>query len=69
MKLSLDRLMEQNEFWVMVFIIVVLILNWPLLTIAGDFSVLGFPVKLIYLTAAWLLIVYIGYRFDKGGKA
>ena len=63
---SLKDLLRQNEFWVFIFVLAAIMLNWPMLTLVVGQSILGVPATLVYLTIIWLLIIVILYLFDRG---
>jgi NADH:ubiquinone oxidoreductase subunit 6 (subunit J) len=66
MALSFNDLLRQNEFWAFLFILGGILLNWPMLSLAVESTILGVPAILVYLTAIWLLIILILFLFDRG---
>ncbi|NTV28175.1 MAG: hypothetical protein HGA93_05805 [Methanothrix sp.] len=64
MPLSFDDLLDQKEFWALLFVLGWLLLNWPLLSLASGHAVAGVPAVLIYITAVWLAIILMLYLFD-----
>jgi NADH:ubiquinone oxidoreductase subunit 6 (subunit J) len=67
MALSLRDLLSQNEFWVLVFVLGWVSLNWPMLTLAANATVLGVPAILVYVCAIWLMIILALFIFDLVG--
>lgn len=63
---SLKELLRQNEFWVFIFVLAAILLNWPMLTLVAGQSILGIPATLVYVTVIWLMIIVILYLFDRG---
>ncbi len=66
MALSFKDLLGQDEFWALIFIWGTVLLNWPLLSLAAGFTVMGISGLLIYLTAVWLAIILLLYLNDRG---
>jgi NADH:ubiquinone oxidoreductase subunit 6 (subunit J) len=64
MALSLRDLLSQNEFWALVFVLGWVSLNWPMLTLAANATVLGVPAILVYVCAIWLMIILALFIFD-----
>lgn len=63
-------LLNQDGFWALLFAIGVVLLNWPILSLAVDRSPhLGIPRILVYLTVVWLLIILFAYFNDRGRSA
>ena len=63
-------LFNQDGFWALLFAIGVVLLNWPILSLAVDRSpLLGIPRILVYLTVVWLLIILFAYLNDRGRSA
>jgi len=61
-----EDLLEQDEFWILLFIMGTALLNWPFLSMASrDALVLGYPLVLVYITIIWLAIVLSAYIFDR----
>jgi len=65
MELSFRDLLSQKEFWAFLFVLGWLLLNWPMLTLADGFAVMGVPLILLYITAVWLIIILMLYLFDR----
>ena len=65
MELSFRDLLGQKEFWALLFVLGWMLLNWPLLTLANGFAVMGVPAVLIYITAVWLIIILMLHLFDR----
>jgi hypothetical protein len=60
-------LLDQDELWVLLFVVGVVLLNWPVLSIAAhDASLRGIPGILVYLTGVWLLIIFFAYLREWG---
>ena len=61
-----EELLEQEEFWVLLFVLGGVLLNWPLLSLAaGKVRVLGYPLMLVYVLAVWLTIILWAYLFER----
>jgi hypothetical protein len=65
MELSIRDLLGQKEFWAFLFVLGWLLLNWPMLTLAEGFALMGVPAILLYITTVWLVIVLLLYLFDR----
>jgi hypothetical protein len=66
MTLSIGDLLEQNEFWIFLFLIGTAMLNWPILSLASEKTgIFGFPSVLIYIAVVWLLIIFFAFLFDR----
>jgi hypothetical protein len=66
MTLSIGDLLDQNEFWIFLFLIGTALLNWPILSLAsGKAGIFGFPLVLIYIVVVWLLIIFFAFLFDR----
>jgi len=64
MALSAKDLLGQDEFWTFLFVLGVVLLNWPVLALAYSGSaIFGWPSVLVYITVVWLLIVVAAYAF------
>jgi len=64
--MSARELLEQDEFWAFIFVFAAALLNWPLLSLAsGEGSVFGFPSVLAYIAVIWILIIILGYLFER----
>jgi uncharacterized membrane protein YhaH (DUF805 family) len=60
-------LFGQDGFWALLFAVAVVLLNWPVLSIAADGSPLwGIPRILVYLIVVWLLIIFFAYLKEWG---
>ncbi|HII05900.1 MAG TPA: hypothetical protein HA349_00865 [Methanotrichaceae archaeon] len=58
--------MEQDEFWILLFILGSVLLNWPVLSLAtGGGGPLGHFTIIVYLVAVWLMIILFAYLFDR----
>jgi hypothetical protein len=67
MALSARDMLSQEEFWVFLFVLGAALLNWPILSIVVDDSILlGFPAILVYVAAVWVFLIIILYLFDRG---
>jgi hypothetical protein len=65
MELSIRDLLGQKEFWAFLFVLGWLLLNWPMLTLAEGFALMGVPAILLYITMVWLAIILMLYLFDR----
>ena len=63
---SINDLLSQKDFWVFLFILGWMLLNWPLLSLADGLILFGIPAILIYVAAVWLMIILLLYLFDRG---
>jgi predicted Kef-type K+ transport protein len=66
MALSLQDLLSQKEFWVFLFVIGWVLLNWPMIKLAEGFAVMGTPAILVYIASIWLFFILALYLFDRG---
>jgi hypothetical protein len=63
-------LLNQDGFWALLFAVGIVLLNWPVLSLAVDRSPMwGMPRILVYLTVVWLLIILFAYLNDRGRSA
>ena len=65
---SFKDLLNQKDFWIFLFVLGWLLLNWPLLALADGLVVLGLPAILIYITAIWIIFILLMYLFDRGNS-
>lgn len=65
---SISDLLCQRDFWIFLFILGWMMLNWPLLSLAEGLVLLGIPAILIYVAAIWLMIILLLYLFDRGNS-
>jgi len=65
MALSIRDLLLQNEFWVFLFVLGWVLLNWPMITLTVGYSVMGIPLILVYIMLIWLAIIMVLYLFDR----
>lgn len=65
---SISDLLRQRDFWIFLFILGWMMLNWPLLSLAEGLVLLGIPAILIYVAAIWLMIILLLYLFDRGNS-
>ncbi len=65
MELSFRDLLGLKEFWAFLFVLGWLLLNWPMLTLAEGFALMGVPAILLYITTVWLVIILVLYLFDR----
>ena len=66
MTLSLRDLMGQKEFWIFLFAVGWMLLNWPLIKLAEGHIWMGIPAILIYVASIWIIIILALYLFDRG---
>lgn len=58
--------MEQDDFWILLFVLGIFLLNWPLLSLAiGASRVFGYPLILVYILVVWLIIILWAYLFER----
>ena len=65
---SLHDLLSQKDFWILLFFLGWVLLNWPLLSLTNDIILLGMPAILIYVSAVWLILILLMYLFDRGSS-
>jgi len=66
MTISRKDLMEQDEFWILLFVLGSVLLNWPILSlVAGGGETSGHFTILVYIIAVWLMIILSAYLFDR----
>ena len=65
MTISRKDLMEQDEFWILLFILGGVLLNWPMLSLVGGGETSGPFSILVYIISVWLLIILSAYLFDR----
>ncbi|HOO52900.1 MAG TPA: hypothetical protein PLM24_04840 [Methanothrix sp.] len=66
MTISRKDLMEQDEFWILLFLLGGVLLNWPILSlVAGGDETSGNFTILVYIIAVWLMIILFAYLFDR----
>ncbi len=66
MAISLRKLLSQNEFWVFLFVIGWIMLNWPMLAMVVGSFIWDIPTILIYVALIWMLIILALYIYDRG---
>jgi len=58
--------MEQDEFWVLLFLLGGVLLNWPILSlVAGGDGTAGSFTTLVYIAIVWLAIILFALLFDR----
>ena len=65
---SLHDLLSQKDFWILLFFLGWVLLNWPLLSLTNDIILLDMPAILIYVSAVWLILILLMYLFDRGSS-
>ncbi|MFZ3134777.1 MAG: hypothetical protein WBH08_09290 [Methanothrix sp.] len=65
---SFRDLLSQKDFWILLFFLGWVLLNWPLLSLTNDIILLGMPAILIYVSAVWLILILLMYLFDRGSS-
>ncbi len=66
MALSAKDLLGQAEFWIFLFVLGAVLLNWPALALAySGPTILGWPSIVVYITVVWLIIVVAAYINDR----
>lgn len=63
---SKQNLLGEKEFWIFLFILGWVLLNWPLIELADGWVLLGMPAVLIYVVSIWLFLILVLYLFDRG---
>jgi hypothetical protein len=63
---SMQDLLDQKEFWVFLFVLGWVLLNWPLIELADGYAILGMPAILVYVASVWLFLILALYLFDRG---
>jgi hypothetical protein len=66
MALSLQDLLGQKEFWIFLFVLGWVLLNWPLIELASGRVIMGTPAILVYVAIIWLFLILALYLFDRG---
>ncbi|MCK9440404.1 MAG: hypothetical protein M0Q13_03170 [Methanothrix sp.] len=66
MALSLQDLLGQKEFWIFLFVLGWVLLNWPLIELASGYVIMGTPAILVYVAMIWLFFILALYLFDWG---
>ena len=66
MALSLQDLLSQKDFWIFLFALGWVLLNWPLLMLGEGLTVMDAPAILAYITTIWLFFILALYLFDRG---
>lgn len=66
MALSLRDLLGQKEFWIFLFVLGWVLLNWPLIELPKGYFIMGMPAILVYITLIWLFFILALYLFDRG---
>jgi hypothetical protein len=66
MTISMQNLLGQKEFWIFLFALGWVLLNWPLIELAAGHVLLGVPAILIYVASIWLFLILALYLFDRG---
>lgn len=61
-------LISQKDFWVYLFVLGWVLLNWPLLSLANGLFLLSVPAILVYIAAIWLIMILLMYLFDRGSS-
>jgi hypothetical protein len=58
--------MEQDEFWILLFIIGSVLLNWPALSLVGGADdPMGHAAILVYIVSVWLSIILLAFLFER----
>ncbi|MFZ2537040.1 MAG: hypothetical protein WAX02_12725 [Methanothrix sp.] len=65
---SFRDLLSQKDFWILLFFLGWVLLNWPLLSLTNDIILLDMPAILIYVSAVWLILILLMYLFDRGSS-
>jgi len=66
MTISIRDLMEQDDYWILLFVLGIFLLNWPLLSLAtGGSRIFGYPLILVYILVVWLIIILLAYLFER----
>lgn len=65
MTLSRGDLLKQDELWILLFVLGIVLLNWPFLSLVKTSIVFGYPLILIYLAGIWLAIIFVVYFFER----
>jgi predicted Kef-type K+ transport protein len=63
---SLRDLLGQKEFWIFLFVLGWVLLNWPLIELGKGYSIMGTPAILVYIASIWLFFILALYLFDRG---
>jgi hypothetical protein len=63
---SMQDLLGQKEFWIFLFVLGWVLLNWPLIELANGYVILGMPAILVYVASIWLFFILALILFDRG---
>jgi hypothetical protein len=66
MALSLQGFLNQKEFWIFLFALGWVLLNWPLIELTHGNVIFGAPAILVYIASIWLFFILALYLFDRG---
>jgi len=61
----LQDLLGEKEFLAYLFVVGWLLLNWPLIELCKDHTILGMPGVLVYVACIWLLLILALFIFDR----
>jgi len=62
----LRDLLGQKEFWIFLFVLGWVLLNWPLIELGKGYVIMGTPAILVYIALIWLFFTLALYLFDRG---
>lgn len=65
---SFKDLLNQKDFWIFLFFLGWLLLNWPLLALVDGRVIFSMPAILIYITTIWIILILLMYLFDRGNS-
>jgi len=63
---SMQDLLGQKEFWIFLFVLGWVLLNWPLIELGDGYAIFGMPAILVYVAFIWLFFILALYLFDRG---
>ena len=59
---------KEKEWWIILFVVGIIILNYPLISIFNRISYLfGYPIFFLYLNIGWLISILILYLYVRAG--
>lgn len=60
------KILKEKELWLILFVIGVVILNYPLITIFNQLSfIFGYPLFFIYLNVGWIVSIIVIYLYSR----
>ncbi|MCX7769637.1 MAG: hypothetical protein N2202_00985 [Proteobacteria bacterium] len=61
------KFLKEKELWLILFVLGVIILNYPLITIFNQLIfIAGYPLFFIYLNLGWIISIFVIYLYSRG---